>query len=279
MEVAFAGDDRREYDKLESTALTSYATFRKGNVSNLGKHYLKLTQMLVPLRLACAGGPIPVEGQAEEDDENEGDDNDDTLPVVDEGAAGAASEDNKKKKTKTEVKYSDFSFRSKIAALIEELKTARDKDPTCEHRRFASICSVCIVSVFVLTFHYSSYYFGIAAKSLVFSQFASSLKHIQEELPKHGFEFRTLSGDMPMKKRAKALHDFQSDPPTTIFLLSMRAGACGINLTQVGPIVISSKLLIPALLAHLLHFFFFLSQANRVFLLVSSELIAHYLLF
>jgi hypothetical protein len=37
---------------------------------------------------------------------------------------------------------------------------------------------------------------------------------------------------MSMKKRAKALHDFQNDPPTTIFLLSMRAGACGINLTQ-----------------------------------------------
>jgi SNF2 family DNA or RNA helicase len=62
----------------------------------------------------------------------------------------------------------------------------------------------------------------IAAKSLVFSQYTSTLKWLQEELPKHGFQFRTLSGDMSMKKRAKALHDFQSDPPTTIFLLSMR---------------------------------------------------------
>jgi SNF2 family DNA or RNA helicase len=34
------------------------------------------------------------------------------------------------------------------------------------------------------------------------------------------------------KKRAKALHDFQHDPPTTIFLLSLRSGAVGINLTQ-----------------------------------------------
>ena len=35
---------------------------------------------------------------------------------------------------------------------------------------------------------------------------------------------------MSMAKRAKALHDFQHDPPTTVFLLSMRyeihAGIC-----------------------------------------------------
>ena len=59
-------------------------------------------------------------------------------------------------------------------------------------------------------------------KSLVFSQFDSSLQWLQEELPKHGFQYRTLKGDMTMKQRAKALYDFQSDPPTTIFLLSTR---------------------------------------------------------
>ena len=61
-----------------------------------------------------------------------------------------------------------------------------------------------------------------ASKSLVFSQYTSTLGWLQKELPKHGFQFRTLSGDMSMKQRAKALHDFQLDPPTTIFLLSMR---------------------------------------------------------
>ena len=76
----------------------------------------------------------------------------------------------------------------------------------------------------------SSHLFSFsAAKSLVFSQFASTIKFLQEELPKHGFQYRTLSGDMSMKKRAKALDDFQNDPPTTIFLLSMRAAAVGIK--------------------------------------------------
>jgi len=39
-------------------------------------------------------------------------------------------------------------------------------------------------------------FFIIAAKCLVFSQYASTLKWLQTELPNHGFQFRTLSGDM-----------------------------------------------------------------------------------
>lgn len=99
-------------------------------------------------------------------------------------------EDEVKVQKKSEIKYSDFCFTAKLKVLVAELKKARENDPT--------------------------------SKSLVFSQFNSTLKWLKEELPKHGFEFRTLSGSMSMKQRAKSLHDFQSDPPTTIFLLSMR---------------------------------------------------------
>jgi superfamily II DNA or RNA helicase len=89
--------------------------------------------------------------------------------------------------------------------------------------------------------------FAISAKSLVFSQFTSTLQWLKEELPNHGFQFRTLSGDMSMKKRAKALSEFQNDPPTTIFLLSMRAGAVGINLTQANRIFLMEPCFNPAL--------------------------------
>lgn len=89
-----------------------------------------------------------------------------------------------------EVHLSNFCFTSKFVTLVEELKRAQDSDPT--------------------------------SKSLVFTHFNTTLDCLKKELPKHGFEFRTLSGSMSMKQRAKALHDFQADPPTTVFLLSMR---------------------------------------------------------
>ena len=103
-------------------------------------------------------------------------------------------------------KVQKFIYTTKLAVLVEHLKTIRDKDPS--------------------------------SKSLVFSQFQSTLKWLQNELPKHGFKYRTLSGDMPMAARTKALREFQSDPPTTIFLLSLRAGAVGINLTQANRVFI-----------------------------------------
>eukprot|EP00814_Leptocylindrus_danicus_P022439 CAMPEP_0116044192 /NCGR_PEP_ID=MMETSP0321-20121206/26858_1 /TAXON_ID=163516 /ORGANISM="Leptocylindrus danicus var. danicus, Strain B650" /LENGTH=157 /DNA_ID=CAMNT_0003525251 /DNA_START=505 /DNA_END=978 /DNA_ORIENTATION=+ len=52
---------------------------------------------------------------------------------------------------------------------------------------------------------------------------------------------------MSMKDRAKALRDFQNDPPTTVFLLSMRAGAVGINLTQANRVFFMEPALNPAL--------------------------------
>jgi len=49
-----------------------------------------------------------------------------------------------------------------------------------------------------------------------------------------------------MKQRA-ALYDIQSDPPTTVFLLSMRAGAVGINLTQANHVFLMEPCLNRAL--------------------------------
>ena len=115
----------------------------------------------------------------------------------------------KPKPVKKVTKYSDFCFQSKFNELLKQLKKIRDEEPD--------------------------------AKSLVFSQFASSLEFLQQELPKHGFSFRTLKGSMSKNARAKALHDFQNDPPTTIFLLSTRSAACGINLTQANRVFLLER--------------------------------------
>jgi SWI/SNF-related matrix-associated actin-dependent regulator of chromatin subfamily A3 len=103
-----------------------------------------------------------------------------------------------------------------------------------------------------------------SAKSLVFSQFISTLQWLDEELSNHGFQFRTLSGDMSMKKRAKALSEFQNDPPTTIFLLSMRAGTVGVNLTQANRIFLMEPCFNPALEAQAIGRVYRLGQQRRV---------------
>mmetsp|Transcript_801 Transcript_801/g.1047 ORF Transcript_801/g.1047 Transcript_801/m.1047 type:complete len:256 (+) Transcript_801:1927-2694(+) len=76
------------------------------------------------------------------------------------------------------------------------------------------------------------------AKVLIFSQFSATFARIVGPLVKNGFQFRTLTSDMTMTQRKKALYDFRDDPPTTIFLLSMRSGAVGLNLTQANHVII-----------------------------------------
>ena len=211
--IEFSKEDKAEYKKLEKAAQDFYRDFRNSHSNLHGKFCLKLTQKLTPMRVACAGGKIPLEAPASEDAKEEEAASDDTEMKGEEATKAAAAKDKEggdddssetegtpRKREKKEVIYSDFAFTAKVKTLIEELSAARDKDPS--------------------------------SKSLVFSQYQSSLEYLQEELPNHGFQFRTLSGSMSMKARAKALSDFQQDPPTTIFLLSMRASACGINLTQ-----------------------------------------------
>mmetsp|Transcript_3427 Transcript_3427/g.3555 ORF Transcript_3427/g.3555 Transcript_3427/m.3555 type:complete len:386 (+) Transcript_3427:1-1158(+) len=85
------------------------------------------------------------------------------------------------------------------------------------------------------------------AKVLVFSQFNQTIQWLQATLPSRGFKFRCLCGNMSMQQRRKALDDFQTDRSATIFLLSMRAGAVGVNLTQANHVVVMEPCLNTAL--------------------------------
>ncbi|KAL4518653.1 hypothetical protein Ndes2437B_g00741 [Nannochloris sp. 'desiccata'] len=104
---------------------------------------------------------------------------------------------------------------SKLAALLKSLRAMRRADPT--------------------------------AKALIFSQYNSTIEWLKGRLTREGFGHRHISGSMPLKQRAKAIQAFQGDPPTTVFLLSMRSGAVGINLTAASHVF----LLEPALNAAL----------------------------
>ena len=52
---------------------------------------------------------------------------------------------------------------------------------------------------------------------------------------------------MPGMRAAQAIEAFQKDPPTTVFLLSMRSGAVGINLTAANHVFLMEPAFNPAL--------------------------------
>ncbi len=72
-------------------------------------------------------------------------------------------------------------------------------------------------------------------KVLVYSQFTSMLQIIAKELKK---DFLYLDGSTPTEKRAQLVRQFQEDPKSSLFLLSLKAGGVGLNLTAADTVLL-----------------------------------------
>jgi hypothetical protein len=86
----------------------------------ISRHFLALTQKLMPLRIACAGGHIPLdnvrtETEAEDEEGNKDDEN---------------NEDKDAPKKRKPKQFSKFAFTSKLKTLVSELERLRTDDPT-----------------------------------------------------------------------------------------------------------------------------------------------------
>ncbi len=66
-------------------------------------------------------------------------------------------------------------------------------------------------------------------KMLIFSQFVSMLQLIKARLEKEGIPFEYLDGKT--KNRQERVENFQNDPTIRVFLISLKAGGTGLNLT------------------------------------------------
>jgi SNF2 family DNA or RNA helicase len=72
---------------------------------------------------------------------------------------------------------------------------------------------------------------------LVFSQFTSLLALLREELLSQGLAFCYLDGSMSAGARQSEIDRFQSSADVPVFLLSLKAGGSGLNLTGADTVV------------------------------------------
>jgi SNF2 family DNA or RNA helicase len=66
-------------------------------------------------------------------------------------------------------------------------------------------------------------------KALVFSQFTSFLRYVKEGLDEKGIRYTYLDGRT--RKRSEKVKEFQEDPDCKVFVISLKAGGQGLNLT------------------------------------------------
>ena len=74
-------------------------------------------------------------------------------------------------------------------------------------------------------------------KALIFSQFVRYLDKIKEVLDQEKIHYQYLDGSTPMKDRKRAVDDFQSGIGD-LFLISLKAGGTGLNLTAADYVII-----------------------------------------
>jgi non-specific serine/threonine protein kinase len=68
-------------------------------------------------------------------------------------------------------------------------------------------------------------------KALVFSQFLGMLALIREKLSALGIKYEYFDGSTSAPDREKAIRSFQDDDEVRVFLISLKAGGVGLNLT------------------------------------------------
>jgi SNF2 family DNA or RNA helicase len=73
-------------------------------------------------------------------------------------------------------------------------------------------------------------------KALVFSQFVGHLKLIEEHIKAKGLSYQYLDGATPQKQRQKAVNAFQRGEGD-VFLISLKAGGSGLNLTAADYVI------------------------------------------
>ena len=74
-------------------------------------------------------------------------------------------------------------------------------------------------------------------RMLVYSQFKKCLEQIKLALGRRGVPFYEITGDTPAKERIRLMNDFNAGTFANVFLISLKAGGTGLNLTGADTVI------------------------------------------
>ncbi|CEH33639.1 DEAD/DEAH box helicase [Romboutsia lituseburensis] len=80
-------------------------------------------------------------------------------------------------------------------------------------------------------------YTQIESKVLVFSQFTTVLKNIGAKLDKNNIKYVYLDGQTKAEERLRLVDEFNKSKEINVFLISLKAGGTGLNLTSANTVI------------------------------------------
>lgn len=102
-------------------------------------------------------------------------------------------------------------------------------------------------------------------KMLIFSQFTEMLHLVEDHLRREALPYTYLDGSTPAEKRREAVERFQEDPAVRVFLISLKAGGVGLNLTAADYVYIVDPWWNPAAEQQAIDRTHRIGQVNKVF--------------
>jgi non-specific serine/threonine protein kinase len=102
-------------------------------------------------------------------------------------------------------------------------------------------------------------------KMLIFSQFTEMLALIKEELDSKKIKYCYLDGSTPASKRNDEVNSFQNKPEIKVFLISLKAGGVGLNLTAADYVYIVDPWWNPAVEQQAIDRTHRIGQKNNIF--------------
>ena len=78
---------------------------------------------------------------------------------------------------------------------------------------------------------------NVGKKILLFSQFTSVLKKIEEDFKADGINYLYLDGATSAKDRVERVKEFNENEDIKVFLISLKAGGVGLNLTSASLVI------------------------------------------
>jgi hypothetical protein len=100
-------------------------------------------------------------------------------------------------------------------------------------------------------------------KVLLFSQFVQCLRLLETELTQRDMKYRILTGST--RNREEVVDAFQNDPDPSVFLISLKAGGTGLNLTAASYVVVFDPWWNPAVEAQAIDRTHRIGQVRTVF--------------
>ncbi len=102
-------------------------------------------------------------------------------------------------------------------------------------------------------------------KALVFSQFTGLLDIVERKLERAGINQLRIDGSYSSAQRRESVHEFQSNDKVEVFLISLKAGGTGLNLTAADYVFILDPWWNPAAESQAIDRAHRMGQKNRVF--------------